>query len=173
MNQEWHQTDYILEDCPIHGYKISKIPVRKSRIKRNIYSEINRPKLFPYERKIIHSISNNSYGNLNLNEYNNRIIPEDNNQINYNNNFASGGCELNRDFSDNYSFYISGTGPLKPKVYINKIINKYRNKNTINTDIHSQRNYHITSSNNRRIKIFDDNIPKEYKFNQFAKYHFK
>ena len=176
MQQEWHQTDYILEDCPIHGYRITQIPVRNNyQIKRNIYSEIGGPKIFPYERNIIHSISNNSYGNTNrnnydLNEYSNRIIQEDNNHVHYNNNYDIGGFESNKDFSDNYSFYISGTSKLKPKVTINKVLNKYRNKNIINNDINSQSNYYITSSNNRRNKIFDNNIPKTYNFNQSAKY---
>ena len=61
MKQEWLQTDFLLEPCPINGYKITQIPSRiKNRINTNtnIYSSKNEePKLFSYEK----SFNNNGF----------------------------------------------------------------------------------------------------------------
>ena len=128
MKHEWHQTDYLLEDCPIHGFKITEIPMRTNYgIKRNIYSNIGQPKIFPYERNIIHSTSNYSLRNqnndylYNINDYSNQIPQKEiNNQNQFINNYRLNASGSGGDFADNYSFYISGSSRLRPKVTISK-----------------------------------------------------
>ena len=127
MKHEWHQTDYLLEDCTIHGYRITEIPTRQNYgIKRIVYPNINRPEIFPQERNITHSISNYTLRNqnydypYNINDYSNQISQNEiENQRKYINNYRLKTSGSDGDFADNYSFYISGTSRLKPRVTIN------------------------------------------------------
>ena len=177
MRHEWHQTDYLLEDCPIHGYKITEIPMRTNYgIKRNIYSNINQPKIFPYERNIIHNTSNYSFRNqnshypYNINDYSNQISQKEiNNQNQYINNYRLNASDSGGDFADNYSFFISGSSRLRPKVTINnkrecncKTPNTFYNNYNYNDNIGRQRtilnNYNNSNSylrpNVRRYDIY-------------------
>ena len=182
MEHEWHQTDYLLEDCPIHGYRITEIPTRPNYgIKRNVYPNISQPKIFPQERNIIHSISNYSFRNLNydypynINNYSNQISQNEiENQSKYTNNYRLKTSGSEGEFADNYSFYISGTSRLKPRVTINNnraeyncktpnpyyynynynigrqrtIINNYNNNNYLRTKI---RGYDICNTESDEV----------------------
>ena len=174
MKHEWNQKDFILEDCPIHGYKISQIPVRKNyELKRNVYSNIEEPTIFPYERNIIHSISNNSFRNVNrqnysnLDDYYNQISKQENNRGQYyNTNYdIGGGIESDKEFPDNYTFYLSGTSKLKPKVTINNVLTEYTNQN-INNYIPPPKYSHIMSQYNYRNKIINNNLSNAYNYNE-------
>ena len=174
MKPEWNQTDFILEDCPIHGYKITQIPVRKNyEFKRNVYSNIEEPTIFPYERNIIHSISNNSFRNVNRQNYSNlddyyQISKQGNNNRGkyYNTNYDIGrGIDSEKEFPDNYTFYLSGTSKLKPKVTINNVLTEYTNQN-INNYIPPPKYSHIMSQYNYRNKIINNNLPNAYNYNE-------
>ena len=174
MKPEWNQTDFILEDCPIHGYKIAQIPVRKNyEFKRNVYSNIEEPTIFPYERNIIHSISNNSFRNVNRknysnldNYYNQNSKQENNRGQYYNTNYdIGGGIESDKEFPDNYTFYLSGTSKLKPKVTINNVLTEYTNQNIINY-IPPPKYSHIMSQYNYRNKIINNNLSNAYNYNE-------
>ena len=174
MKPEWNQTDFILEDCPIHGYKITQIPVRKNyEFKRNVYSNIEEPTIFPYERNIIHSISNNSFRNVNRQNYSNlddyyQTSKQGNNNRGkyYNTNYDIGrGIESDKEFPDNYTFYLSGTSKLKPKVTINNVLTEYTNQN-INNYIPPPKYSHIMSQYNYRNKIINNNLPNAYNYNE-------
>ncbi len=169
MQHEWNQTDFILEDCPIHGYRLTPIPARSNYgIKRMVYSNINQPKVFPYERNVIHSLSNDYFINQNRgyhyneNVYYNQISQEDlNNQNRYSKNYDLRGSGSIGEFADNYSFYLSGSSRLKPKVTINNMPStRYSNQNT--NYIQSPNYNNIIPSNNRRNKIFYSNTPNPY-----------
>ena len=174
MQHEWHQTDYLLEDCPIHGFKITKIPTRTNYgIKRNAYSNIRRPKIFPYERNIIHNISNYCLRNQNsdypydINDYFNQISQKEiNNQSQYLNNYILNASDSGRDFSDNYSFYISGSSRLRPKITINnkrtecncKTPNPYYYNYNDNNNIRSQRT--ILNNYNKSNSYLSPNVKR-------------
>ena len=174
MKHEWNQTDFILEDCPIHGYKITKTPIRKNYgFKRNTYSNIEEPTIFPFERNIIHNISN-SYRNINrqnfsnLNDYYNRNSKEENNNRdnNYHNNYdIRGGFESEKEYPDNYSFYLSGTSKLKPKVTINHKVTEYKNQN-INNYLQQSKYNQIIPSYNYKNKIINNNLCNAYNYNE-------
>ena len=174
MKHEWNQTDFIIEDCPIHGYKITQIPEKSNyEFKRNVYSNIEEPTIFPDERNIIHSISNNSFRNVNRknysnldNYYNQNSKQENNNRDKfYNTNYDIGGeFESDKEFPDNYTFYLSGTSKLKPKVTINNMLTEYTNQN-INNYIQPPKYSHILSQFKYRNKNINNNLPNAYNYN--------
>ena len=170
MKHDWHQTDYILEDCPIHGYRITEISTRPNYgIKRNVYPNIIQPKIFPQIRNIVHSISNYSLRNqnydypYNINDYSNQIsLNEIENQSKYINDYRIKTSSSEGDFADNYSFYISGNSRLKPRVTINNKRAEYNCKTpnpyyyNYNDNIERQRtiiNNYNNSNNYLRTKI--------------------
>ena len=143
-------------------------------IKRNIYSNINQPKIFPYERNIIHNTSNYSFRNqnshypYNINDYSNQISQKEiNNQNQYINNYRLNASDSGGDFADNYSFFISGSSRLRPKVTINnkrecncKTPNTFYNNYNYNDNIGRQRtilkNYNNSNSYLRpNVKRYD------------------
>ena len=153
----------------------NSIPVRKDYgFKRNVYSNIEEPTIFPNERNIIHSISNNSYRNLNrqkfskLDDYYNQIYKQDSNNRDNNciNNYEiKGGFESDKIFPDNYSFYLSGTSKLKPKVTINHKVTKYTNQN-INNYIQPPKYNHIMPSYDYKNRIINNNLSNTYNYNK-------
>lgn len=177
MKNEWNQIDFILEDCPIHGYRITQIPVRTIygiNKNKNYYTNIDQPTLFPYERNIIHSISNDAFINSNrekyysLNDYDNHISEEERNirRMNYSGNNIPGFEQIN-DNSSNYSFYVSGTTRLKPRTTINNSSNQYNNQITDNYNRSQRHNYIIPfyNDNNKSYSHNKRNKKILYKYN--------
>ena len=155
MRKEWDQIDFVLEDCPIHGCRITQIPPRTSYgINRNIYSKFEQPMIFPYQRNLIHSVSNGEFIEPNRDNYyymkncNNNIISQEENN-NPKDFYNSTGFASNRDkeFTNNYSFYLSGTSRLKPRVTINNSLNQYNSQIIDNNNLQQRYNFIIPSYN--------------------------
>ena len=114
----------------------------------------------------------NQYSNQNQQQYNNKINNniQNYNQMNYNykNDYKNKPTNLNinsdkfinyessdgviRGYTNNYSFYVSGSSKIKPKVTINNIPIEYNNSN-INYMNTNQRKYEYQNSNS-----FQNNI---------------
>ena len=170
MQHEWNQTDYFLENCPFHGYRITQIPVRPN-YGINIYSNINQPTIFPYERNIIHDISNYSLRNpnqdypYNIVEYSNPIYQKEiNNKNKYSTNYSLKPSCSEGDYTDNYTFYISGSSRLKPRVTINNMRADY-NSNTPNIY-----NYNYTDNRRRQRTIVNNNNSNGYLMPKVRRY---
>ena len=90
MINDWNQLDFVLETCPIHGYRITQIPVRTNYdINRNFCFKSEQPLIFPVDRNIIHNLSNETFINPNreafyhLKTYNNNNLHNVENENNY------------------------------------------------------------------------------------------
>ena len=172
MRNEWNQLDFILETCPIHGYKIAQIPVRTNYvINRSLYSKIEQPLIFPIDRNIIHNTSNQTFINPkrekyyysnNYNSYNN--VQEEANQTRSYNSYNITGFKPDNEFTNNYSFYISGTSRLQPRVTINNISNQNTGQIIDNFNPQQRHNYIFPSynDNNKNIKNNINNMNNGY-----------
>ena len=168
MRKEWQQSDYILEDCPIHGYKVTKIPInvnyKINLINQKYYSNNDGPKIFPPGKIITHSISNNSFRNSSRgNPYCQTQVfkNEDSNNV-YKSYGNLSHYDSSKEYSNNYSFFISGTSKLKPKVTINNVSYQYKNP-TINNYNQQTSYYNISPYYNYSNRIPTRNVPKRYK----------
>ena len=168
MLNEWNQIDFVLEKCPIHGYRITQIPVRTNYdINRDIYSTSEQPLIFPIDSNIIHNIPNEPFIEPNrekyysLNNYNNYndVQEEQNYQNRSYNNYNISGFQPDNDFNDNYSVYLSRTSRLKPRVTINNVSNLNHSQIIDNFNQQQRYNYNFPSydDNNRNIKNYINN----------------
>ena len=103
MNQEWQQKDFILESCPINGYRISLIPSKFKNIinsRSNIYSKIEEPKLFPNEK----TLNNNGFYLSSFGKLKPKVTIKNASNIS-NNNFKiyNRGNYINRNILNNYN----------------------------------------------------------------------
>ena len=115
MNQEWQQTNFILESCPINGYRISLIPSKIKNIinsRSNIYSKTEEPKLFPNEK----TLNNNGFYLSNFGKLKPKVTIKNASNIN-NNNFKINNRDnyinrniLNNNKSEDYYYYNRNKG---------------------------------------------------------------
>ena len=161
MRKELQQAHFMLEDCPIHGYRVTKIPIKMNyEINQNFYPNNEGPEIFPSEKIIARSsFRNSNRGNLYFPEQNFENDEPNSYYRPYNN---ISHYDSNEQYSDNYSFYLSGTSKLKPKVTINNVSYQYKNQNSNNYN-NQTRNYNTTSPNYYSNRIIARNEPKRYK----------
>ena len=187
MKQYWKEKDQNLQGkCPIHNYAIPKNQNQNQNPKNNRINNIASPSYTQQQPQINSSQRNSTqkrsddinirYNNNNINtnknisnnyyNYNNSNYKE----INYNNQSKNNmNKDLNSningdDYTNNYSFYISGTS--RPKVILN-----FPEKNEINNQNLSQSKYIYQTlniprgTNNQNQKYINSNYNKNPNIN--------
>ena len=134
--------EFVKTNVNIAIYYKSEI-IKKLKGKEINFKDLNFDKIDEIEELLI----GNSYINIENstdNYYNQNSKQENNNRDKfYNTNYDIGGeFESDKEFPDNYTFYLSGTSKLKPKVTINNMLTEYTNQN-INNYIQPPKYSHI------------------------------
>ena len=185
MRKEWKvfNNDIISEDCPIHGYKKDIISTSKINYDEDATLNFKNPKVFFYQKDFNQNIFNNSYFNSNqkISKIYYKFPLRNNKQINSNqfiNNYNDrkyNGFD-DKEYTNNYSFYLSGSPHLQPKVTINNVSTQFSNRiynhqninqNKISPFIYQNKKYeNKVNSYNQNCLIKNNFSPKIYKNKQ-------
>ena len=179
--QEWHEGENMPIKCPIHNCiitpKKNQLNYRINQMKSSNYTQ-SESEIYPSPRQVREEIINNNEYNYNFNN-NNYDYPQyyyqSKQQYSYSNKYNNNSNNINnqnsslrryessdgvlRGYTNNYSFYVSGSSQVRPKITIN---NKYNNDN-INYNCNYNQISQIRYTNNTKNDPSPQRVEGQFK----------